>query len=394
MSQLSPHRHAASLAAIVVAVALAVGGAYAPGSHAASKKATASLKTGTSSLAAPGAVDPGTYYVFRTRDTGKAATGEQNTRCNKYFGVRAALTITRLNALLFSFDSNPLTGRLTDQTKNLLGPGFICAVPGTNGNDTDAYAYSSLPGPGLVEANGPCGIAPVVVNNLPIILNCNLQVKPDPAKGITGGLITSNSLVNTINRTSSAPTGSVWTAHVVGSAANTGGSPGTIPPSIKPETPGLDFFVTRTRDETTSATSTECLRAGLSGKPVAVRTTNLAAAQPDPNSGHVPDTPGATVGKLTVCYAFADNAGYKAFAVADLKTATGTFAVRADGDCRTVSTVSGAGLRGQACSLTVASGPAKGGLITSNGLIEAGKPASAATSAIWTFALFGAPAAG
>ncbi len=379
-------RHALTALSAVVALTLAIIGAASPGADAAAPAAQVAL--------AP--ADAGTYYVFRTRDTGKAATAEQNNRCNKQFGLRALTTVTRLNALLFSFEANPGTGRLQNQTANLLGPGFICGVPsnGKRGNDVDAYAYSSLPGPGLVEATGPCGIAPVAVANFPIVLNCALQVKKNEAKGITGGLITSNSLVNTINRTASAPTGSVWTAHVIGSASNTGGGTGTVPPSIKPETPGLDFFVTRTRDEVETADSPECHRAGLAARPLAVRQVNLAVAQPDLDSGRVPDVPGATVAKMTVCYAYVSNVGYKAFAIADLKTALGTFPVRANGDCRNVSTAAGAMFRGQACSLAVVGGPAKGGLITSNGLIESGKPASAATSGVWTFALFGAPKAG
>lgn len=379
MSHVSPRSSTLTLAAFVVAMALAIGGTLAPSSGAAAPAATA--------------VDPGTYYVFRTRDTGAKATGEQNARCNAHFGVRSLLTITRLNALLFSYESNPATGRIENQTAGLLGPGFICAVPSgrKKGDDVDAYAYSSLPGPGLVEATGPCGLAPVVVNNLPLILNCALQVRPDAAKGIAGGLITSNSLVNTINRTASAPTGSVWTAHVVGSAANSGGALGVVPPGTKPETPGLDFFVARTRNETTPASSSECRRAGLAAAPLAIRRTDLAVAQPDPISGHVPDVPGPSVAAMTVCYAYVSNLGYRAFAVADLKTASGTFSVRASGDCRSVPSPAGAGVRAQSCSLVVRSGAAKGGLITSNGLIEAGNPASAVNSAIWTFALFDAP---
>lgn len=382
----APHRHRVLvLLAMAIALTLAVAGAIAPGPARAAAPPAA---------LAP--ADAGTYYVFRTRDTGKKATADQDRRCNKVFGVRALTTITRLNALLFSFNANPGTGRLENQTANLLGPGFLCGVPsnGRKGNDVDAYAYSSLPGPGLVEGTGSCGIAPVAVANFPIVLNCALQVKKDAGRGITGGLITSNSLVNTLNRSASAPTGSVWTAQVIGSTSNSGGSPGAIPPGIKPETPGLDFFVARTRDEVQLEDSTECRRAGLAAKPLAVRQANLAVAQPDLDSGHVPDVPGATVARMTVCYAFVSNVGYKAFAIADLKTTAGTFPVRADGDCRNVSTAAGAAFRAQACALTVKSGPAKGGLITSNGLVESGKPASAANSGIWTFALFGAPAAG
>jgi hypothetical protein len=340
--------------------------------------------------------DTGAYYVFRTRDTGEKPTKDQNSRCDKFFGLRGLTTLTRLNALLFAYESNAATGRIENQTKSLLGPGFLCGVPNVSlsGVTVDAYAYSSLPGPGLVEGDGNCAIAPVMVNNLPLVLNCALQIKKDATKGIVGGLITSNSLVNTINRSDSAPTGSVWTANVIGSATNSGGGSGTVPPEIKPETPGLDFFVTRTRDEVVSTgESEECHRAGLAATPLAIRTTNLAVAQPDPNSGRVPDVPGAAVAKMTVCYAYSNKAGYRAFAIADLKTSLGPFSVRASGDCKTLPTAAGTAYRAQACSLTVKSGAAKGGLITSNGIIESGKPASAASSAVWTFALFGAPAA-
>lgn len=380
MSQLLLHRAKSISIALLLALALAAIAALSPGS--------AVSPNGAAAATTP---DLGTYYVFRTRDTGNPATSEQNSRCNTYFGVRSLLTLTRLNALLFSFDSNPSTGRIANQTANLLGPGFICGVPGTKGNQVDAYAYSSLPGTGIVEGTGGCNITPEVVANFPLILNCALKVKPDAAKRIDGGLITSNSLVNTINRSKSAPTGSVWTAQVIGTPTGAGGGTGTVPPDVGPETPGLDFFVTRTRDEAVSPSSPECKRAGLAGDPIGVRQVNLAVAQPDA-TGHVPDEPGAAVGKMTVCYAYVNRVGYRAFAIADLKTATGTFAVRAAGDCRSVATVASASLRAQACSLQVKSG-AKGGLITSNGLIRVGEPASAANSGIWTFALFGAPPA-
>ncbi|MDO9354730.1 MAG: hypothetical protein Q7T55_13615 [Solirubrobacteraceae bacterium] len=381
------HRPQRAFSAIVLSLVIALAGGVA---------ADASAAAPVAQQAALAPADAGAYYVFRTRDTGEKPTKDQNSRCDKFFGLRGLTTVTRLNALLFAYESNAATGRIENQTKSLLGPGFICGVPNVSlsGITVDAYAYSSLPGPGLVEGDGNCAIAPVMVNNLPIVLNCALQIKKDATKGIAGGLITSNSLVNTINRSDSAPTGSVWTANVIGSATNTGGGSGTIPPDIKPETPGLDFFVTRTRDEVvTTGESEECRRAGLAATPLAIRTTNLAVAQPDPNSGRVPDAAGAAVAKMTVCYAYSNKIGYRAFAIADLKTALGPFSVRASGDCKNLPTAAGTAYRAQACALTVKSGAAKGGLITSNGLIESGKPASAASSSIWTFALFGAPAA-
>lgn len=335
---------------------------------------------------------PVSYYTFRTRDTGSSPTNEQNTRCNNYFGARALTTIKRLNALLFAFNADPASGLLTDQTANLLGPGFICAVPKLSTDEVDAYAYSSLPGPGLVEATGPCGLEPVAVNGSPLILNCALGVKPIPAKNVLGGLITSNSLVNLLDTSGSLPTGSVWTAQIVGDVANTGGGGGTVPPTLKPETPGLDFYSLRTRDEQTPNPATfDCTVTGMAGKPLAVRTANVWVAQPDAASGKVPDVPTATVGKLTVCYAYAVSGGYRAFAAAELKAGGKSIKVTARGDCRTTSTAAGTDLRGQACALSVRKGDVPAGLMTSNGLIRTGEPASAADHGTWSLALFGVP---
>lgn len=344
---------------------------------------------------AAAATPPVSYYTFRTRDTGAAATSEQNSRCNNYFGVRALTTLTRLNALLFAYNADPASGRLTDQTANLLGPGFICAVPNLLSSDlVDAYAYSSLPGPGLVEATGPCDLQPVAVNGSPLILSCALGVKPIPAKNVQGGLITSNSLVNVLDRSGNAPTGSVWTAQIVGDVANSGGGTGTVPPTIKPETPGLDFYTVRTRDEQTPNPATfDCTVTGLAGPAIAVRTANLAVAQPDAATGKVPAASGPSVGKLTVCYVRAITGGYRAFAMAELKNGTKAFKVTARGDCRTLSTAAGADLRGQACALSVRKADVTAGLITSNGLIAKDQPASSADHAVWTFALFGVPTA-
>lgn len=337
-------------------------------------------------------IDTGKYYVFRTRDTGSPATNSQNTKCNNHFGLRAVTTITRLNALLFSYTANAGTGRIENQTKSLLGPGFLCAVPNVASNDLlDAYAYSTLPGPGTVEASGGCNLAPVVITNLPLLLNCQMQVKANAA-GVTGGLITSNSLVNTLNRSDTAPTGSVWTAHVLGNAPSPVPGTNPTPPNIGPETPGLDFFTFRTRDEVVTTTSPNCAKAGVNNE-IAVRSANLAVAEPDPVSGQVPEAVGPSVGKLTVCYLYKSNEGYGVATVATLKTASGTFDIKTRGECKSKSTPASPRLLVQACNLPVGTGSTKGGLVSSNGLIEKGKPASAANSAVWTYALFGAPPA-
>ncbi|MBJ7471292.1 MAG: hypothetical protein JHD16_08310 [Solirubrobacteraceae bacterium] len=377
------------LAAAVAALALIFAGSAVVAGPAQAKTSAKSMKASKSALAG---VDTGKYYVFRTRDTGAPATNLQNTRCNRHFGWRALGTITRLNALLFSYESNAGTGRIENQTKSLLGPGFLCAVPNLGKQDQlDAYAYSTLPGPGTVEASGGCNAAPVVVDGVPFLLNCQMQVRPNAA-GVTGGLITSNSLVNTLNRSDTAPTGSVWTAHVTGTAPGPEAGTGITPPGIGQETPGLDFFTFRTRDEVVSAKSPECAKAGVTNE-VAVRSANLAVAEPDAVSGQVPEALGSPVGKLTVCYLYTSNEGYGVATIATLKTSRGTFDIKARGECKSKPTPASSMLLVQACSLPVGTGSTKGGLVTSNGLIEKGKPASAANSAVWTYALFGAPAA-
>ncbi len=386
-----PVSHSRRLLAVVTAVLVAAFAGLSLGAHPAAAKGK-TAKSAKAKKAAWNGVDTGKYFVFRTRDTGAPATNAQNTKCNNHFGLRALTTLTRLNALLFAYGANDSTGRIDDQTKSLLGPGFLCAVPNVAANDTlDAYAYSTLPGPGTVEAAGGCNLAPVVITNLPLLLNCQMQIRSNAA-GVTGGLITSNSLVNTLNRSDTAPTGSVWTAHVLGNAPNPAPGTNPTPPNIGPETPGLDFFTFRTRDEVVTATSPTCGQLGVS-KEIAVRTANFAVAEPDPVSGQVPEAVGPPVGKLTVCYLYKSNEGYGVATLATLKTAAGTFEIKTRGECKSKSTPASALLLVQACNLPVGSGSTKGGLVTSNGLIEQGKPASAANSAVWTYALFGAPPA-
>ncbi|MGH2959082.1 MAG: hypothetical protein ACRDKE_05715, partial [Solirubrobacterales bacterium] len=163
---------------------------------------------------AAGQDGPGTYYMFRTRDTTQPATTEQNAKCKSYFGsTRYGTIITRLNAALYSPKTDPATGRVTDQTAAPLGPGFICSAPGANLDGIlEAYAYTALPGMGTVYANGPCSPEPVLPAVGAIVASCRLKPRPDAAVGVTGGLITSNSIVNqTPETTPDTPTGSVWT---------------------------------------------------------------------------------------------------------------------------------------------------------------------------------------
>ncbi len=326
---------------------------------------------------------------------GAAPTNEQNTRCNTYFGARALTTIKRLNALLVAFNADPASGRLTDQTANLLGPGFICAAPKLSTSEVDAYAYSSLPGPGLVEATGPCGLEPVAVNGSPLILNCALGVKPIPSKNVLGGLITSNSLVNLLE-----PVGERSDRLGLDRAdrrrrGQRGGGGGTVPARHQAQRrPAWTSTPAHPRDEQTpNPDSFDCTITGLAGPAIAVRTAGLWVAQPDATTGRIPDTPTASIGKLTVCYVRAISGGYRAFALAELKAGGKSIKVTARGDCRTTTrAAAGADLRGQTCALS-AQGRRDRRAHDEQWADPERAPASAADHGVWSLALFGVPTA-
>jgi hypothetical protein len=258
--------------------------------------------------------------------------------------------VTRLNAALYSFGADLATGRIVDQTANLLGPGFICGAPAPTG-DLDAFAYTTLPGTSTVEATGLCGLQPTPAQTGALLVNCRLQPSPGQA-GITGGLITSNSVVNQVERDGGAPTGSVWTAYVQGRRRGPA-TPAPVPGApTDEETPGVDFYVVRTTNEVDAE---DC------------READLTSVQPDPVTDLVPKRPGPIVGQLRRC--------------GDQTTMTvtakgGPFTISAAGPCRTVA-------EREACSQTVTgatAGEVTGGLLTNNG-------------DLWTVALFGAPEA-
>jgi len=331
------------------------------------------------------------FYVFRTRDTGAPPTAEQDGRCDAHFGPRRTTTVTRLNARLFGFRSDAASGRIVDQTASLLGPGFICAAPQPSAIDPlEAYAYTELAGPGIVELTGPCQLPPVVARPGAAVLNCHLQARANAATGLRGGLVTSNSLVNLVESGAGAPTGSVWTAQLLGDLpALAGATAQPVPTGVEPETPGLDFFVARTIGAMAASGSSQCAVADAG-----VRAAGLTAAQPDLVTGRVPDASGPRAGALTVCYSAMGPERYRATAVATLRAAAGDFTVTAAGECRDEATAAARHLRAQSCALSIDNSEStgvQGGLITSNGLVPADIPAGEATPSLWTFSLFGAP---
>lgn len=343
------------------------------------------------SAAAEDVVDgPGHYFVFRTLDSGDAPTETQDARCRAYFGARSPTVVTRLNARLFSFDADPGSGRIVDQTAALLGPGFICGAPTLSGPSAlDAYSYASLPGPGLITLNGNCDPRPLRGSAGNLAVNCVLEAPPTPATGLLGAVATSNSIVDQTR--GGLPTGSVWTAYGIQAPGTPPQAGDPLPPSApKPDRPGIDFYVGRARDQQAKAGDPAC-----GPGTTAVRRAGLSAVQPNRSNGQIPDAVGPSIAAMTVCYG-ADLAGVRVTTASfKLKAGARMFDVAAVGTCRE-KMAAGLALPVQACALSVAPSSDSGvtdGLITSSQLVDPGAPASARNSGVWTIGLLGAPAA-
>lgn len=335
---------------------------------------------------AAGQDGPGSFYMFRTRDTTEPATAAQNANCKSYFGtVRYSTIITRLNAALYSPATDPATGRIVDQTAAPLGPGFICSAPGANLDGIlEAYAYTALPGMGTVYANGPCSPEPVFPAPGAIVASCRLKPRPDASVGVTGGLITSNSIVNqTPDTAPDTPTGSVWTAYITGTPV-----PSSTPtPVVEPpgdEAPGINFFLARSSKTATSTSTRNC-----DGPAMFARKSTLTSVQPDPGTSEISPVSGPVIGSLLVCYTIPVVGAYFGTAKATLQGKDGPISFTMAGRCANVGTSAG---NAQSCSFSVTSG-VKGGMITSNGLASSWFPQTANSASMWTFALFGSQVA-
>lgn len=329
---------------------------------------------------------PGSYAVFRTLDSGNPATAEQNRRCDEYFGqVRSSTTIARLDARLFAFRSDPETGRLVDQTASYLGPGFICLAPAANEEGLEAYAYTGLQDLGESTGTGPCALAPVLASPGAAFVNCKLAIHPDPAIGLLGGMATSNSMANPTSETElGAPTGSVWTAYLVRKPGVVPYDPPSVPVPPVPPMEGLDFYVFRAFDTTTSTDGAECRLSGA-------RASSMSAVQPDPRNGllNPREKPTRDAG-ATLCL---HDSG-TATALVTLTRGGRQVEIVAAGDCQDFPTPAGPDIRQQACKLSIQSSTApgaRGGLITTIGLVPAGAPLETANSHIWTISLFADP---
>jgi hypothetical protein len=349
-------------------------------------------------------VGPGSYYMFRSFDTGAPFTPEQQQLCDDHYGPVRRTTASDLNAGLFAFTGDPSTGYVDNQKASYLGPAIACTAPIVGPDLTQ-------PDPDLLEIFGviwrppatlaglstfdaPCSPAPAVAQPGVLLVNCRGPFGPDPSGRVLGGVATSNSISNPHNAVPGAPTGSIWTTYVVTKrGARLPPPTGGEPPSTPTPSPGLDFYVFRASKGDVAGGSPTC-PSSPTATVVGARRSNLYATAPRLSDGRVPDERGRRSGALTVCFTSAASGRRSAVARIELSERGQHLRLDLSGDCADLATPAGASLRQQACNLRVMPSPdqlssgIKGGLLTSNGLVKAKAPLVAADSHVWTLALF------
>lgn len=332
-----------------------------------------------------GSIDdgPGQSYVFRTVDSGNKPTAEQNDRCNTQYGVPAQyLLLERLDARMYTFDSDPASGVLTDETARNVGPIYVCDGLSLDGTQIlDQWGTLDGPGLGRLDMRGPCGFELYPGSPGRAAVDCVLDIAPN-ASGITGGVATSNSIANPL-RLPGGRTGSVWTLYALGD----GTAPvDPNPPAGSPQPTGsIGYNVTREVNSSSLGSTPNC----AGGE----RTTQLHSTSVDPATGAASTSPSEAVAATArMCYSSVANPEFgAALTVTYNNLPGGPLTVEGRGQCRQTSLPGIADLH-QSCGLTLPPNPARGlagGQVTVNGLVPAGDPAGSANSAIWTTSLLG-----
>lgn len=332
-----------------------------------------------------GSIDdgPGQFHVFRTVDSGNRPSAEDTARCNAQYGVPASYALVeRLDARMYTFQSDPASGLLTAETARDVGPIYVCDGLGLNGTQIlDQWGTLDAPGLGRLDMRGPCGFELYPGSPGRGAVDCVLRIAPN-ASGIAGGVATSNSVANPL-RLPGGRTGSVWTLYALGE----GTAPvNQAPPAGLPQPTGpIAYNVTREVNSRSQGSSPAC----AGGE----RTTELHATGVDPATGAASTSPSEIVAATArVCYSPVANPEFgAALSVTYNNVPGGPLTVEGRGQCRQTSLPGTADLQ-QSCGLTLPPNPARGltgGQVTVNGLVPAGDPAGSANSAIWTTSLLG-----
>jgi hypothetical protein len=157
------------------------------------------------------------FLMFRSKATGNTASAEQTRRCTEHFADRnvSSGAISQLDYRVWGIEVARDTGLIVNDTAQDLGPGYLCSVaPSPEGVvAAQSYGYITLPGFAEIEFEGPCRPVPTV-NSGETFFNCKWQVLADATKGIYGGFVSTNSVLN-VAGVPGWPTGSIWTAYLV-----------------------------------------------------------------------------------------------------------------------------------------------------------------------------------
>jgi hypothetical protein len=339
---------------------------------------------------AAGIDGPGSYYMFRSFDTGVPFTPDQRQACVDHYGARPW---SPLNAGLFGFTGDA-HGRIVDQKASYLGAATACTSPSPTPGLLELFGTTWPPGSpiaGLTSFTSQCAPSPAPTPGV-LLVNCRASLGPDAASRVAGGFVASNTVSNPRNLPG-APTGSLWTTYVL----RDGGIPlaapaGGVPVATPAPSPGLDFYVFRTmRDRT--ATRTDCTAGDVS-----TRSSALYATAPQLADGELPQGLGPQQGSLVICFTGAGAASRPAAGHIELTRGGTTLQLAVSGDCAEYATPVKSELRQQACSLRITptadqlAAGIRGGLLTSIGLVEADEPLEPANSHIWSLALWASAA--
>jgi hypothetical protein len=305
---------------------------------------------------------------------------------------------SNLNAGLFAFTGNPITGQVEDQKASYLGAAMACTAPAAAAPGQLELFGSSWPLGSVVAGISTmdilCSPSPALGQPGALLVDCGGPFGADPSGRVTGGIASSNTIDNPNNAVPGAPTGSIWTTYVFSPPGVSPPPPvGGHPPPTPAPSAGLDFYVFRTSADNVSSTSSNCAGASA-GAVVGARSSVLHPVSPNLADGRLPQNLGPAVGTLTVCFTSSGGISRTATAHIDVSAGGTTTQIDACGTCRESSTPASAGVRAQACDLPIDNartsqpGGISGGLVTSLGLVRADNPLVALNSHIWTLALF------
>ena len=318
----------------------------------------------------------GRWVTFRTNDSGAPPAPRHSRQCERRLGpVLGPQPLIELEADLYSFRTSRRSGLVTDETARRVAPGYLCtsAPDPTQAPETDVqtstssegYAQLNLPELGLIRARGVCELIPSPAQPGALFFNCRLSLLKDPARGIVGGLVTSNSVLNP-GQVPGNGTGSIWTAYVERRGLPADQAPPLatepVPGRLAGDVTGQRVTFLSARARTADAADQQC--AGVAER------VRLTRSQARLGSSVIPARDrGRRVGLLDVCAPAGVGQTFQATATLRSAGPDGRVDISSEGTCRTRGRP---GHLVRACTLVLAPDAVngvQGGLITTIGPI-------------------------